>query len=417
MTSTRPSSCSRRDWLGATLATSAGILGLNRLLLADEPAAPQRDPKLTERALKLMSESIVIDAYNCGPYSKHRHEPLGWFSQRGPTQVDLVKAVEGRLTAGGFDIADGIRAPLAIVGGRDDITASIKAGTDDWKDIPWPPMDGKPYAQTDYQRTSLANALMGLERFLREIELASGKVMLILKGTQIREAKKQGKIGIILHGNTSPIIEDSVELLHVWYRLGMRMMILARAGRNLICDGWLEGRTAGKLTTFGVRIVKEFNRLGMVLDGSHMSDASFLDLVETSSQPVICSHSNSRAICNHPRNLSDDMVKRLAKRGGVVGLTFPPGFIDLNAPREYLGYTPGSPLFQKWVDHCDHFMQLVGPDHIGIGSDFDGGGRLLEDMGQLPMVTEALLGRGYSEKDVKKILGQSLLRVFEQVIV
>jgi membrane dipeptidase len=380
-------------------------------------AITQRDPALIERAANLMRDAIVIDAYNCGAYAKHRQEPTGWFSQRGPTQVDLIKALEGKLTAAGFDLGDGIRAPLAMTGGRDDVTAAIKAGSDAWKDIPWPPMDGRPYAQTDVQRSSLANALMGLERFLREIEFASSKLMLVLKGKQIREAKQQGKIGVILHGNTSPMFEDSIEVLHVWYRLGLRMMILARAGRNLICDGWLEGRTNSKLTTFGVRVVKEMNRLGMVVDGSHMNDAGLFDLIEVSEQPVICSHSNSRKICPHPRNLSDELAKALAERGGVVGLTFPPHFIEIDAPPQYLGYTPASPLFQKWLDHCDHFLQLIGPDHIGIGSDFDGGGRLLEDMSQLPFVAEGLLSRGYQEADIRKILGENLLRVFEQVMV
>ena len=152
------------------------------------------------------------------------------------------------------------------------------------------------------------------------------------------------------------------------------------------------------------------NKLGMVVDASHMSDASFFDTLEVSEQPIICSHSELRAI-SLTRNLSDEQAKRLAAHGGVVGLTFPPGFIELNAPREYLGYLPPSPLFQKWVDHCDHFMQLVGPDHIGIGSDFDGGGRLLEDMSQLPFVAEELLGRGYKEADIRKILGEKFARV------
>jgi membrane dipeptidase len=378
---------------------------------------PKRDPELIERAAALTRDSIVIDAYNCGAYAKHRQEPAGWFSQRGPAQVDLVKAVEGGLTAAGFDLGDGIRAPLPIAGGYEESDAAMRAGRADWKDIPWPPDDGRPYAQNDVQRSALANALMGLERFLREVELAGGRALLVTKGTQVREAKEQGKLGIILHGNTSPKFEDSIEVLHVWYRLGLRAMILARAGRNLICDGYLEARTESKLTTFGVRVVKEMNRLGMLIDASHMNDAGFFDLLEVSQQPVICSHSNSRAICPHPRNLSDEQVLALAAHGGVVGLTFPPHFIELDAPREYLGSTPASPLFQKWVDHCDHFMQLVGPDHIGIGSDFDGGGRLLEDASQWPFLAEALLGRGYAEADIRKILGESLLRVFEQVIV
>ncbi len=314
-------------------------------------------------------------------------------------------------------MADGVRAPIAIVGGRDEITAAINAGRPEWKDIPWPPLDGKPYAQTDFQRSALANALMGIERFLREIELAGDKAMLVLKGSQIRDAKKQNKIGVIIHGNTSPMFEDSLEVVHLWHRLGMRMMILARAGRNLICDGWLEARAQSKLTTFGVQVVKTMNKLGMVVDCSHMNDPGFFDVLDVSEQPVICSHSNARAVCNHPRNLSDEMVKALAAHGGVVGLTFPPHFIELGAPPEYRNYVPQSPLFQKWLDHCDHFLQLVGPEHVGIGSDFDGGGRLLEDMSQLPLVTEALLGRGYDEAVIRKILGENLLRVFEKVMV
>jgi len=405
----------RRDCLRGLVAVSAAAQ-VGEFAFAQQPPTSLRDPALAERAQTLMREAIVIDAYNCGAYSKHRHEPTGWFNRRGPTQVDLIKAIEGRVTAAGFDVADGVRAPIALVGGRDDITAAINAGRPEWKDIPWPPLDGKPYAQTDYARSSLANALMGVERFLREIELADDKAMLVLKGSQIREAKRQNKIGVIIHGNTSPMFEDSLELVHLWHRLGMRMMILARAGRNLICDGWLEARTNSKLTTFGVQVVKTMNRLGMVVDCSHMNDAGFFDVLDVSEQPVICSHSNSRAVCNHPRNLSDEMVKALAAHGGVVGLTFPPQFIELGAPTDYRNYLPASPLFQKWLDHCDHFLQLVGPDHIGIGSDFDGGGRLLEDMSQLPLVTEALLMRGYDEAVIRKILGENLLRVLETVM-
>lgn len=412
----KPQTLTRRTCL-RTLAALPAVAQLGEFACGQEPKPVERDPALAERARKLMREAIVIDAYNCGAYSKHRLESTGWFNRRGPTQVDLIKAIDGQLTAAGFDVADGVRAPIAIVGGRDEITAAINAGRPEWKDIPWPPIDGKPYAQTDYVRSALANALMGMERFLREIELADDKAMLVLKGTQIREAKKQNKIGVIIHGNTSPMFEDSLEVVHLWYRLGMRMMILARAGRNLICDGWLEARAGSKLTTFGVQVVKQMNKLGMVVDCSHMNDPGFFDVLDVSEQPIICSHSNSRAICNHPRNLSDEMVKALAAHGGVVGLTFPPHFIELGAPPEYRNYVPESPLFQKWVDHCDHFLQLVGPDHVGIGSDFDGGGRLLEDMSRLPYVTEALLGRGYDEAVIRKILGENMLRVFEQVIV
>lgn len=407
---------SRRDFLRR--AAGAAALGqIGGFALADKPKVLKRDPELAKRARQLMRDAIVIDAYNIGAYSKHRHETAGWFSRRGATQVDLVKAFEGQLTAAGFDVGDGIRAPMPIVGGYERATNAILRGQANWEDVPWPPLDGKPYAQGDVQRSALANALMGMERFLREIKLAESRALLVLKGTQIREAKKQNKIGIIIHGNTAPMFEDSLELVDLWYRLGMRMMILARGGRNLICDGWMEARTKSKLTTFGVQVVKHMNRLGMVVDCSHMNDAGFFDVLDVSSQPVICSHSNSRKICAHPRNITDEQAKALAKNGGVVCLTFPPHFIELGAPPQYLDYLPQSPLFQKWLDHCDHFLQLIGPEHIGIGSDFDGGGRLIEDMSQLPLVTEGMLGRGYGEPVIRKILGENLLRVFERVIV
>lgn len=407
---------SRRDCFRRAVGAAA-LAQLGTAAFADKPRTLNRNPEVAKRARQLMRDAFVIDAYNNGAYSKHRHETTGWFSRRGATQVDLVKAFEGHLTAAGFSVGDGVRAPIAIVGGHERAVNDILAGRAGWADHPWPPLDGKPYAQGDIQRTALANALMGMERFLREIKLAEAKLILVLKGTQIREAKKQNKIGVIIHGNTAPMFEDSLELVDLWYRLGMRMMILARGGRNLICDGWLETRTKSKLTTFGVQVVKHMNRLGMVVDCSHMNDSGFFDVLEISTQPVICSHSNSRKICAHPRNLSNEQMKALAKNGGVVGLTFPPHFVELGAPPQYRDYLPQSPLFQKWLDHCDHFLQLVGPDHIGIGSDFDGGGRLVEDMSQLPLVTEAMLGRGYSEAVIRKILGENLLRVFERVIV
>ena len=369
---------------------------------------------LRERAEALTREAVVIDAYNCAGGLRCQ-EPPGWFARRGEAQVDLIKAIEGGVTAAGFSMGDGVRSPHAIVGGSP-IMDAVQAGKSNWQDFSWPPDDGRPYAQYDWQRSVVGNAMMGLDIYLREVDLAHDKAMLITDGKQIRQAYAQDKVGVILHGNTVTMFEDSIELLRIFYRLGLRMMILARSGRNLICDGYEESRTNSRLTTFGVRVVREMNRLGMVVDAAHMSDSCFYDLLEVSEQPIICSHSNSRALCPFPRNLTDDQVKALAEQGGIVGLTFVPKFVDLDAPREYMDYGPDSPLFQKWVDHCDRFMDLVGPDHVGLGSDFDGGGNLLRDMSQLPFVTEALLGRGYSESDVRKILGENMLRIFEQVM-
>ena len=369
------------------------------------------DFDLRQKAVDLTRNAIVIDAYNCAG-GRRIQEPTGWFNKKGSTQVDLVKAKEGGLTAAGFSMGDGIRSPKAV---REDsiIKEAVKSEKMDWWDFPWPPDDGRPYTITDWHRSNVVDAMMGMEIYLREITLAAENAILITEGRQIRQAAEEGKIGVILHGNTVTMFEDSVEMLHVYHRLGLRMIILARAGRNLICDGYKETRANSKLTTFGVRVVHEMNKLGMIVDASHMSESCFYDLLEVSEKPVICSHSNSKALCPFPRNLTDDQVKALVQTGGMVGLTYVPHFIDLDAPREYRDYTPESPLFQRWVDHCDHYLDLVGPDHIGLGSDFDGGGNLLKDMSQLPYVTEALLGRGYQEDVIRKILGENWLRLFE----
>jgi membrane dipeptidase len=410
---------SRRDCLRVTgSALGAVAAGMPATAAPPSgPAVPQPETKaeVSARALALTRDAIVIDAYNCGGTARHRETP-GWFTRRGEAQVDLIKAIEGGVSASGISMGDGVRSPHANIGGFEEMEARVKEGKTNWQDYSWPPADGRPYAQYDFHRSSLANALMGLEIFLRELSLASDRAMLVTQGSQIRQARKEGKVAIILHANTVTMFEDSLEVFHVFHRLGVRMVILARAGRNLICDGYTEGRTNSKLTTFGVRVVKEMNRLGMVIDASHMSDSSFYDALEISEQPVICSHSNSRALCRYPRNLTDDQMKALARRGGVMCLTFVPGFISIEAPEGYQNYTPSSPLFMKWVDHCDRAMQLIGADHIGLGSDFDGGGNLMKDMSQWPFVTEALLRRGYSETDIRKILGGNLLRIFEQVI-
>ena len=355
---------SRRDCLRLT----GGALGA--AAVAAGPAAahppsgaevrPQVDVNaaVSARALALTRDAIVIDAYNCGGSARHRETP-GWFARRGEAQVDLIKAIEGGVSAAGFSLGDGVRSPHANVGGLEGIEEAVRAGKKDWQEYVWPPADGRPYAQYDFQRSALANALMGLDIFLREVSLASDRAMLITQGKQIRQAKKDGKVAVILHANTVTMFEDSLEVFHIFYRLGVRMVILARAGRNLICDGYTEARTQSKLTTFGVRVVQEMNRLGMVIDASHMSDSCFYDVLEISEQPVICSHSNSRMVCPYPRNLTDDEMKALARRGGVMSLTFVPGFISLGSPAGYENYTPSSPLFLKWVDHCDRAMQLV----------------------------------------------------------
>ena len=142
----------------------------------------------------------------------------------------------------------------------------------------------------------------------------------------------------------------------------------------------------------------------MVVDVAHLSDAGYRDVLDTVTAPIINSPTTCAALCDHPRNLSDEQIRQLADNGGVMGMTFVPRFVDSN-----------NPTFDRFCEHIDHAVQLVGPEHVAIGSDFDGGGTLIEDADVFPSITSALLDRGYSEEGVRLVMGESFMRVFETV--
>jgi membrane dipeptidase len=251
-------------------------------------------------------------------------------------------------------------------------------------------------------------------------------------------------------------IDEKLENVERFYRMGVRYMSPAWS----VSTSWAGssgdevGRTRG-LNDFGKQVIREMNRLGMMVDVSHLSDPAFWDIVNTSTRPVIATHSGCRAIANVPRNLTDDMIRALAKTGGVVNVIFYPEHIEPGwsekkrqvdaeiAPmvqraseeesgdvaqkklardrvraREYLKRLP--PVYvSRIVDHIDHVVKLVGIDHVGIGSDFDGVQAVpadLKSVADLPKLTAELRKRGYSETDVEKILGGNMLRVMEQAI-
>lgn len=204
-----------------------------------------------------------------------------------------------------------------------------------------------------------------------------------------------------------PQVLAAVRALH---RLGVRLLTLTWNERNLLADGAGEGRTGGGLSSLGVAVVREMNRIGMIVDVSHLSVAGFWQTLEVSEKPVMASHSNARALCDHRRNLSDVQLQALAKAGGLVGVTFVPSF---------LAGDPEDATLDSVVAHVDHIAALIGPEHIGIGSDFDGiarGPRGLEDAARFPALTEALLRRGYSEEQVRGIMGGNHLRFFAEVV-
>lgn len=278
----------------------------------------------------------------------------------------------------------------------------------------------------------------------------------VVAGTvrEIRDAVAQGKLVSLMGVEGGHIIEDSLVALRTYYRLGVRYMTLTHSFHT----GWADssGTTEvpepvhGGLTDFGREVVSEMNRLGMLVDVSHVSDATFFDAIEASRAPVIASHSSTRAIADHPRNMTDEMLRALAGNAGVIMINFYPGYIDesaRDAMRAYFaehGETLGRiyaradvdtrqrgelmaahfaahPAPQTSIDvlldHFDHAIEVAGPDHVGIGADWDGVLSMpigMDEINRLPDLTSGLLARGHSASTVRKVLGENLLRVLEE---
>ncbi len=254
----------------------------------------------------------------------------------------------------------------------------------------------------------LRTALEMIARFNKECRQNSDSVTQVKNYREIHEAKEQGKIAAMLSIEGADVIEGKVELLQIFYDLGVRIVGLVHSLRNQLADGVTDRRTEGGLSQLGIQTLEELEKLGMILDISHINDKGFWDVIEQTNKPIIASHSNSRKVCDHPRNMTDGMIEALAETGGVMGMNFAPSFIH-----------PDIATLGGLVDHIDYIVDLVGPDHIGLGSDFDGIPYTpigLEDVTKMPAITEELVKREYSEEDIQKILGENHLRVFKQVI-
>ena len=236
------------------------------------------------------------------------------------------------------------------------------------------------------------------------------QLVLATKAEHIEAAKRAGKVAAVVGLEGAEALEGDLGVLRMFYQLGVRLITVTWSRRNQAGDGVSEARTGGGLTTFGMQLVDECNKLGIMLDISHLTPPGVRDVFQASSQPVIASHSLAYALCAHPRNLSDEQLMALGKKGGVVAVTFVPAFI---APEK----TDAS--LDKLLDHVDHIVRVAGIDHVALGSDFDGFDPPppvgLEDVTRLPGITAGLVQRGYSEADVRKILGENFLRVFRQV--
>ncbi|UCD46041.1 MAG: dipeptidase [Candidatus Bathyarchaeota archaeon] len=255
---------------------------------------------------------------------------------------------------------------------------------------------------------ALRTALDMIDVFHGECERNSDAIRPVTCHDDIVEAVGEGKVAAMLSIEGADVIEGRLSMLRVFHRLGVRMVGLVHSLRNLLADGVSDARTGGGLSELGVKVVEELDRLGVIVDVSHINDAGFWDVNDISRNPVIASHSNSRAICGHPRNMTDDMIVALADGGGVMGMNFAPSFVH-----------PTAPTVETLVNHVDHIVDLVDSDHVGLGSDFDGIRSTpvgLEDVTKMPGITEELLRRGYGEDDVKKILGGNHLRLIKRVV-
>jgi membrane dipeptidase len=286
------------------------------------------------------------------------------------------------------------------------------------------------------------------------------RMMMAFSTDDIERAHRQHKLATLMGIEGGHSIENDIHLLRDFYRLGVRYMTLCWSNTNEWADssGDIDDPKVqhhNGLTDFGKQVVLEMNRLGMMVDISHVADKTFWDAIATTKAPVIASHSSARALVNAPRNMTDDMLKAVAKNDGVIQVNFFNGFDDetfrktLDAQakdhtaaiqkfvdeqkaqgkpvdyvqvdrieREWMAKIPRPPL-KSLIDHIDHIAKVAGVDHVGLGSDFDGVSGAtpqgIDSAADLPKITQALLERGYSAEDIAKILGGNLMRVFREV--
>jgi membrane dipeptidase len=387
------------------LATSALVHSQHASVSADD---------ISLRAQKLHFSTYVIDT--------HDDTTQRFFSKTG---FDLGK----RYTDGSIDI------PRMREGGMNGIFFSI------WIDghIMGPAAIQKALDQIDAVRE-------GVAKYPDDIVLAR-------TAEDVRRAHAQNKIAALMGVEGGHMIGNDIRMIRIFSDLGVRYMTLSHFYNTEWSDSSTDKPAHNGLTDFGKDIVREMNRQGMLVDISHVADKTFYDALEVSKAPLIASHSSCRALCDHVRDMSDDMIKALAAKGGVIQINYEKSFIDQQYKDAYAKATGGvvemmaaikktcgddddcftremmkieqkliaegklpHVTYEKVIEHIDHAVKLVGADHVGLGSDFDGANMPegLEDASKLPKITEALMRKGYSDSDIRKILGENTLRVLAQ---
>jgi len=392
---------------------AVGLLGCGNRPLTD-------DTKLEERAKALHSKMVTIDTHTDTPLNFLR---TGFdFSGENNTaigsKVDLAKMEKGGLDAAFF----------AVFIGQRECTPER-------------------YAEVNARAMEIFNAIYAT------VKQYPSRAAIATTPDDVYRLKKESKRAIYIGVENGYPIGDDIGQVKAFYDLGARYITLCHTRNNQICDSSTDpdGPRHNGLSEFGRKVVQEMNRLGMMVDVSHISDKAFYDVLEVSKAPVIASHSCARAICDNPRNLTDELLRALAKNGGVVQMCILSEYVKKGEPNpardsayralrtkwnNFRGLTPEQEkqattewyeLEEKYpvklatvadvVDHIDHMVKVMGIDHVGIGTDFDGGGGVdgCRDASQMYHITMELLRRGYSEKDIRKIWGENFLRVFREV--
>lgn len=382
-------------------------------LLGGVGAAEAAD--LEEQARALHAEAIVLDTHvDTTPFFE---DPQWRFDERHDSgHVDLPRLREG---------------------GVDAVFWSIYLGP------------------TEGEGRAIREAVLRMDAVHELVRRHPDALELVTTAQGIRDAAARGRIACLMGVEGGHIIEESLPALRTFYRLGARYLTLTHSFHT----SWADSSGTNEapepvhdgLTPFGEDVVREMNRLGMMVDVSHVSDDTFRDVLRVSRAPVIASHSSARAIADHPRNLSDAMLQALAENGGAVMINFYSGYVDaaLVAPirqvfrdlgpsiaalrerhagdphgrrrafRELMrGQTIPQTSIDVVLDHIDHALRVAGPEHVGIGADWDGVASMprgLDDVSRLPALTKGLLARGHSPEVVRGVLGANLLRVMEAV--
>ncbi len=298
--------------------------------------------------------------------------------------------------------------------------------------------------------TAIQKALDQIDAVQQNVRKNSKDLAFARTADDVRRAHKEKKIAVLMGIEGGHMLGNDIRMVRIYSELGVRYMTLSHFYNDEWADSSTDKPAHNGLTDYGKDIVREMNRQGMLVDISHVSDKTFYDALAVSKAPLIASHSSCRALCDHVRNMTDDMIKALVAKGGVIQINYEKSFID-QAYKDALDKQSGGVVemmdqlkkqcgddeaclgekmaeqekkataegklphvsWERIVDHIDHAVKLVGADHVGLGSDFDGASMPegMDDVSHLPQITDALLKKGYSEADIRKILGENTLRV------